>query len=56
MLTSGSFQGSEPLAIWLSLSSKTGVMYLRASRAASIAIAKASLGDAAAITGIGDSP
>ena len=53
--TSGSSHGSEPFARYASESRKTGVRYLSAIRAASIAASKQSPGVDAATTGTGDS-
>ena len=53
--TSGSRQGSDPLAMWLSESSITGVMYFTASRTASRVVETRRTGVATA-TGSGDSP
>ena len=53
---SGSGQGSAPLAMKLSLSRMTGVMYWTAIRQASMDSSKASLGLLMATTGMGASP
>ena len=53
--TSGMRQGSEPFARYASERRKTGVRYLIAIRAASMAASKHPAGVDAATTGIGDS-